>query len=129
MVDEAFDELDDVGHALGRAGEVVDLVDSQSREIAVVIGDILLGHLEHRDATLIGLLNELVIDVSDVHHPVDFVATIREIPLNAVEDHRPDHVTNVSLVVNRRPAQIDSHFTRPHGDEGFLLPRERVVDA
>ncbi len=84
---------------------------------------------EHRDAALVGLLDQLVVDVGDVDDPVDLVAAVGEVPLDAVEDHRPDHVADVSLVVNRRPAEIDADLARPHGDELLLLPRERVVDA
>ena len=45
-VDQLFDELDDLRHVLGRPGEMVDRVDAQRREIAVVVGDVLLGDLD-----------------------------------------------------------------------------------
>ncbi len=45
LVDQAFDELDDLGHALGCPREVVDLVDAERRQVAVVVGDVFLGDL------------------------------------------------------------------------------------
>ena len=108
---------------------MVDLVDAQRREIAVVVGDVFLGDLEHRDAPLVGLLDQLVVDVGDVDDPGDVVAAVLQITLDRVEDHRPDHVADVRLVVDRRPAEIDADLAGPHGAKRFLLARERVVDA
>ena len=82
-VDELFDERDDLGHALGGAGEVVDLVDAQRREVAVVVGDVLLGDVEHRDVALVGFVDQLVVDVGDVDDPVHLVAAVGEVALDA----------------------------------------------
>ena len=126
-VDEAVDEVDDLRHALGCAREVVDLVDAERREVRVVVGDVFLGDFEHRDAALVGFLDELVVDIGDVDDPVDFVAAVGEVALDAVEDHRPDHVADVGLVVDRRPAEVDADLARLRRWRTVLCACESVL--
>ncbi len=127
--DEAVDELNDLRHALGGAREHVDLVDAQRGQVLVVVGDVFLGHVEHRDAALVCLLDKLIIDVRDVHNPGDVVAVVNKVALDAVEDDWANHVADVSFVVDRRSAQIDADFAGPHGCKRLLAFRESVVDA
>ena len=108
---------------------MVDLIDAERGQVAVVVGDVFLGDVEHRDAALVGLLDELVVDVGDVDDPGDVVAAVGEVALDAIEDHRADHVADVGLVVDRRAAEVDADLARLHGGERLLALRERVVDA
>ncbi len=45
FLDERLDEPDDILHAIGRTGKMVNLIDAQRCQIAVVVGDVLLGDL------------------------------------------------------------------------------------
>ena len=106
---------------LGRLGEVIDRVDAQRREVAHVVGRHLLGERGHRHAARVRLVDQLVVDVGDVDDPGDLVAAVRQVALDRVEDHRPDHVADVARLVDRRPAQIDADLARLDRLEGSFV--------
>ncbi len=128
-IDEAFDEVDDLGHAIGRAGEVVDLVDAERGEVRVVVGDVFFRDVEHRDAAIGCFLDELVVDIGDVDDPIHLVAAVGEVAFDAIEDDGADHVADVGFVVDGWAAEVDADFARFDGGEWFFALGERVVDA
>ena len=65
-------------------------------DIAHVVGGHLFGQRGHRHATGVGLVNELVVDVGDVHHERDVIARVGQVTLDRIEDHRADHVPDVA---------------------------------
>ncbi len=128
-VDEAGYEVDDLGHAVGGAREVIDLIDAEGGEVGVVVGDVLYGDVQHGDAALVGFFDELVVDVGDVDDPIDFVAAVGEVAFNAVEDDGADHVADVGFVVDGGAAEVDADFAGLDGGERFFTLGERVVDS
>lgn len=106
LLDQPGDDLLHLLDVLRRVGHVVDAIHAERPQVV----EIILGHLpsQRLDSRpqLVGLHDELVIHIGDVDDPRHLIPGVRQIPLDRVEDHRPDHVPNVSRLVNRRPAQI-----------------------
>ena len=78
---------------------------------------------------LLGLDDQLVVDVGDVDDPGDLVAEVDEVALDRVEDDRPDHVADVALRVDRRPADVHAHLAGGDGLERLLGLAQRVIDS
>ena len=85
--------------------------------------------MEHGDPFLASPVNELVVDVRDIDHPSDIVATISQKSLDRVKDDRADHVSNVCFRVDRWSAQIHAHFARLQRLERLFVLGERVVNS
>ena len=85
-------------------------------------------YFEHRHAALVSFVDQLVVDVGNVHDPVHFIAAVGEVSFDAIEDHGSDHVTDMRLVVNRGSAEVDADFPGLDGAEGLFLLMERVVN-
>ncbi len=73
--------------------------------------------------------DQLVVNVGDVHHQRDLVATVDQVALDGVEDHRSDHVADVARFVNRRAAKINARLAGRDRLERLFGFRERVVNA
>ena len=106
LVDQRLGDRDDLGDVLGGARHVVDAVDAERRQAVEVVGRHALGQLLDRRPVFLGLHDQLVVDVGDVHHPGHLVAEVDQVALDRVEDHRPDHVADVAGRVDRRPADV-----------------------
>ena len=61
-------------HVVGRAGHVIDLIDTQLAQVGEIVGRHLGRDLRDRDATLVALVDQLVIDIGDVDDPRHVVA-------------------------------------------------------
>jgi hypothetical protein len=69
-----------------------------------------------------------VTNVRDVHHVVNFVAEEFQSSSNDVREQERTKISDVSKVVDRRPAAIHSHAVGISRLEGFGGVRERVVE-
>ena len=126
--DQPLDEGDDRADVLGRLRHLVDRRHAEGGEIVEVVAGHLLGELLHRRAASGALDDDLVVDVGDVHDPRHLPAGVDEVALDGVEDHRADHVADVTRLVDRRPAEIHPHLAGTHCLERLLLARERAVN-
>ena len=126
--DQRLRELDDARHVLGRLGHVVDLIDAQRPQVVEIVDRHLGGDVGHRDPAFVLLLDQLVVDVGDVHDPGDLVAAVGEVPLDRVEDDRADHVADVGFLVDRRSAEIDANLAGLDRHERLLAFRQRAID-
>ena len=77
-----------------------------------------------------GAIVDLVINVRDVAGVGNVLRAI-EMPQQAeqhVEDDDRARVADMGEVVDRRPADIHAHVRGIERNEGFLLPRQRIVE-
>eukprot|EP00968_Pinguiococcus_pyrenoidosus_P001056 scaffold48_cov311-Pinguiococcus_pyrenoidosus.AAC.251 len=138
VVDDPLHVVNDLGHALAHSREHRGLLHCESAwqprqslvrrrsapapfsrsssltiEPAHVVQEahlMLCGELSEGDAFLLGALDDLVIDVGDVHAHHDVVVeVILHDPPHRVEAHVGAGVTHVALVVHRRPALVPKH--------------------
>ncbi len=72
---------------------------------------------------------DLVIEIRDVARIYHVRITPFQDPIEQIENHRRPCVTDVWKAVDRRAANIHGHAFGIAGNELFLAPRERVVDA
>ena len=108
---------------------MVDLIDAQFPQVGQVIRGHLNRDLAHRDAAFFRFADQFVVDVGDVHHPSHFVAAVRQIPFDGVEDDRTNHVSNMGLGINRRPAQIHPHPRSTQRQKRLFGFAQRVVNT
>ena len=127
-VNQLLDERNDGRNVLSRLGHVVDLIDAECPEVGKVVFGHLSSQFGHGDASSDRALDELVIDVGDVHDPRDVVSVVDEVTFDRIENDGADHVADVSLVVDGWAAEINADAAVVDWDEGLLAPGERVVD-
>ena len=65
-VDEAGDDLDDLGHLLSGAGVLVGIADVERGHVREVLADVTLGELFDGRSLLGSAVDELVVDVGEV---------------------------------------------------------------
>ncbi len=129
LVDQALVHRDDLGDVLGGPRHRIDAIDPQGGEASKVVFGHLLGQLAHRRSSVLCGDDQLVVDVGDVHHPRHIESEVAEVVLDRIEDDRPDHVADVALRVNRRPADIHSHLAGNHRLERLLGLAQGVVNS
>ena len=108
---------------------MVDAVDPERSQAVEVVAGHALGQLVDRRPVFLGLDDQLVVDVGDVHDPRRLVAQIDEISLDRIEDHRPDHVPDVAGRINRRSADVHPDLAGLDGLEGLFGLGQGVIDA
>src|SRR5207237_5663142 len=64
-----------------------------------------------------------------VDDPCHLIAAVGEIPLDRVENHRPDHVADVTFLIDRRSAQIDADLAGRDRLKWLFLLRQRVINS
>src|SRR5262245_5797808 len=73
--------------------------------------------------------DQLVIDVGDIDDPRHLIAAVGEITFDRVKNHRPNHMADMTFLINGRPAQIDADLAGRDRLEGLFLLSEGVIDA
>jgi hypothetical protein len=129
LVDQTADDIEHLGDVLGRVRKQIDRIDPHRLQVVEVVLRHFAGQLLDRRLPLSRAHDQLVIHVGDVDHKFDGIPQVSEISLDGVEDHRPDHVTDVRRLVDCRPAQIHPDFSRHDSLEVFLRTRQRVVNS
>ena len=133
LPDQRADDLLHLLDVLRRIGSVIDPIDTDLDAHRLEVVEVVLSHLLRQgfDGRLLFVraVDQLVVDIRDVDDPCHLVTAVSQIPLDRVEDDRPDHVPDVSRLVDRRPAQIHLHLPRFDRLKIFLGPCERVVNA
>src|SRR5215212_5633455 len=107
LPDKLPNERDHLGDVLGGARFDIWEADAEEREplvegVGVAAHDLLPG-----DALLVGLVDDLVLHVSDVLDVGDVVAPALEVPHRHVPEQRRPRVPYVDVVVDRGPADVE----------------------
>lgn len=134
--DDAFDEGDDLGDELADPRHAVRREDAEPRHVREELLLVLARQLLEGDAGLLAPLDDLVVDVRDVHRQRDVVGEAdgarvgrREQPSEDVERGVGSSVAHVRRVVHSGAAHVPEHLTASHGDERHLAAGQAVVDA
>ena len=118
--DQLLDHRDDAGDVLGRLRLEIR---PQQTEAVVVLVHVLreaAGELLHALAVLVRAGDDLVVDVRDVAHERDLVATVHEIAAHDVEGRLRARMPDMAVVVDGIAAQIHAHDAGLQRSEFFL---------
>ena len=129
VVDQLLDDLLHFPDVLRRVRKFIDRIDPDRRQIVEIVLRHLFGEGFHRFAQFRRAGNQLVVHVGDVDHKLDLVPQVGEVALDRVKDHRPDHVSDVRRLVNRRTAKVHADAARNHGLKLFLLTSQSIVNT
>ena len=123
---QAFDQAQHLRHVFGCPRLVRGRLDTQGRDVLVHGLGHLGGQLTNGDAALHRPPDDLVVDVGDVAHVGDRVATGLQPALYHVERHHHAGVTHMTQVIDGHAADIHAHLARHQGHEGLNLTRQAV---
>ena len=127
-LDEVFHDVEDLLDVLGSAGLDGGLFAVQTGGVLQVLGLEALGDFLHGSTLFLALLDELVVDVSDVGDIDDLVAAVLEVTAQGIEDDERAGVADVDIVVDGGAADVDAVLARHLRHELFLLAGQGVED-
>ena len=81
----------------------------------------------HRDAIARRVADDLVIDVGNIHHVADVISALPQKAIEQIDRNKRAEISDVSVVVNRRPAGIHSDLVPCHRPKFFDFSGECVV--
>ena len=110
------------------AWHVVDAGHVEGFQAAQIIGCYGFGQSLNRGPVLGGLDNQLVVNIGDVHHPVDLIAFKSEVTLDCVKDHGADHVADMAVGINRWATDIHPYMRGLERDEIFFGLGQCVIN-
>ena len=128
LVDQLFNQRDDIRDMLGRARVDRRALDAQRVRVGVVFLDEAVAQLLDGDALLVGAADHLVVDIREVLDVLDLVALVFQIAAQRVEHDERARVADVEIVVDRRAAAVNAHLARLDGLEFLLAARLRIID-
>ena len=128
LLDEDGDDVDDLLNVLGRLRMHGGRLDAERLRIDEIFVDILLRDLIGGDALLVRALDDLVVDVGEVLHEGDVVASVLEIAAENVEHDDRAGVADVDVVIHRRAAGVHADLALLDGDELFLLHGHGIIE-
>ena len=117
---DRFDQLDHLGDPLRGLGPFVGRENAQRFHRLDVHGVPFGGHIGFGAALALGLVDDLVVDVGDIGDMDHVEAKPLQVAPQHVIGQRGARMTEVRVIVNRRPAGIDQHpprlpsLQRPH---------------
>ena len=129
LLDQLAGELDDLIDMPGGARQVVDLVDTECGQVGEILSRHLLSQLGHRDAALLGFMNQLVVDIGNIDDPANLETVVDQVSLDGVKNDGADHVPDVTWLVDRGAAEVDANLARLDCLQRFLAASQRVVDG
>ncbi len=102
-----------------------------SQKCAVRVEDLRyrLGHLTDAYSALTRRLDDLVVDVGEVHHLEYFPPSEREYAAEQIFEHERPKIAEVRRLVDGRAAGVDANGFPILGRKRFDLAGERVVEA
>ena len=127
-----FDQLGNhLNHArevtrFGRAGIFVGVFDAQSFEIFEKSPLERFGEIVERNFRFSCAANRFVVDIGNVHHPMDFEAARFEMPLQQIFENVRAKISDVGMAINRWPASVHRDVGRIARGELLQLPRVGV---
>ena len=128
LVQDVLHDVQDLLDVLGGAGAHGGGLGVQAVAVLDELGLELLGDLFHAAALLLGLFDELVVDVGDVGDKIDLVAPVLKVPAQGVEHHHGPGVADVDVVVDGGAADVNAVLPRRLGDELLFFAGQRIVD-
>ena len=127
-VDQILDDIQNLGDMLGSAGLHGGLFAVQTGGILQVLGLKALCHLLHGGALFLPLLDELIVDISDVGNVDHLVAPVFQIAAQGIEHDQRACVANVDIVVHSGAADVDAVLAGYLRYKFFLLSGQGVED-
>ena len=128
LVDEGLHEFDDLRDVLRDLRVNVGLDDVESLCVVEVLLDVLLGDLRRRDALFFRAVDDLVVNIGEVLHEFDLVASVLEVPSECVEHYERPCVSYMKEVVDRRAADVHSYLAGLDRYKFLFAVCECVID-
>ena len=128
LVDEGLNQVDDLLDMLRGPGVAGGPLHPQGVRIHVVFLDVAVRDLLDGAALLIGLADELIVDVGEILDEFHLVAPVLQVPAQGIEHHEGPGVANMEVIIHRRAAHIHADLPRFQGDELFLFAGHGVID-
>jgi hypothetical protein len=76
-----------------------------------------------------GIANDFVVHVGDIHDVADVVSTLAEKAVKKIDSDKCTKITDVSVIVDGRPAGIHPDAISVDGMEVFNLAGKSVIEA
>ena len=128
LVDQGLNHLVHAGDMPGSTRLLIRAQHIQTRLVFVHGRDHALNQRFKRFAVLVGTLDNLVIDVSDIAHVGDVIAAMAQPARHHIERHHHPRMTDMTEVVNRHAAHIHAHLVTHQRFEDIFAFGQRVVD-
>jgi hypothetical protein len=122
------DEVEHLRHVVGGARFEVRALDAECGLVFLHGGDEAGSQAADGLAVLHRTTDDLVVDVGDVAHIGDLIATCAQPALHHIEGHQHAGMTDVAVVIHRHATHIQPHLARVQGFEGFFASGEGVVE-
>src|SRR5207237_2820003 len=116
-----FDHARDMAR-FSRSREFIGMLEPQGVEILEEGFFEWLGVLLERDVGLAGTANCFIIDIGQIHHPVDAIAPRLQMPLQQIFENVSAKVADMSPAVNGRSASVDGNIRRIERNEFAHFP-------
>ena len=128
LLDEGLDQADHGADLLGGLGAHGRVLDAGAAHVLDEGVGVLRGHLGGAAALLVGLLDDLVVDVGDVLDEGHLVAAPLEVAADDIEGDEGARVADVDAVVDGGTAHVHAHLAGLARGELLFAARLRVVD-
>ena len=125
---ERADHGEHLGHILGGTGLVRGPLDAQGIRVLVKGIDHAIGQVADGFAVFHGTPDDLVVDIRDVAHIGDAIATDLEPALHHIERHHGPRMPQMAEIVDRHATHIHADMSRLDGGERLNAACQRVVD-
>ena len=128
LVDQLFNQCDDVRDVLGRARVHRRALDAQRVRVGVVFLDEAVAQLLDGDALFVGAADHLIVDICEILNVLDLVALVLQIAAQRIKNNERARVADVEIVVDCRAAAVNAHLARLDGLELLFPARLRVIN-
>ena len=129
LVDQRLGHRDDIADVRGRPWLAIRPQDTQTPLVFVHRLDHALGQRLEGFAILIGSLEDLVVDIGNVAHIGDVIATRTQVTRDDVEGHHHTRMADVTEVIDRHATDVHAHLVAFQWHEGCLGPAQGTVDG
>ena len=127
--DEGFDHGNDIAHVPGYGG--FNIWAHQVQRIKVIMHRFgkARRHSINRLIVLIGAIDNLVINISNITHVGHFVTFGAQVTHYDIKGNISARMTNVTVIVNRDPTYIQLHLTWGDGLKDFLTAAQGIKNG
>src|SRR5687767_8117134 len=125
-VEQTLDQRNHFGNMSSRAGHDVRPFTTQRIEVFPQGLDVFGGVVVYCESSFLGLGDDAVFDVGDVHHVCDVVTLELQVATNNVRGYSRAEVPDVAIVPDGRATVIETDFALAHGTKLFELPGQGV---
>ena len=126
FVDKRLNHFDNIFHRLGNFGINICVANVERVHTLEIRRDIFLGNFLPRDALLISGFDNLVVNVGEILHVTDFVATFLEETTNYIPRHERAGIADMRRIVRRHATTINTNLALLKRLENFLRAAHRV---